>query len=130
MNDLWNSQPLSFWVLAGVCGIGLISVGPLLWSFSKSTRNGKILAVVGTLLVAASLVVLVYPVTIDGAMCGRGAGATGWDNPPSYGGHECRDAQWRVFWAGMVLLVLGVGSSVVSLFPHFKARSCDSSLMH
>lgn len=130
MSDLWNSQPLSFWVLAGVFGIWLLSVGPLLWSFTKSTRNGKILAVVGTLLIAASLVVMIYPVTINGAMCGRGAGATGWDNPPSYGGTECRDAQWRVFWAGTVLLVLGVGSSVLSLFPQFKARSRDTSLNH
>lgn len=130
MSDLWNSQPLSFWVLAGVCGIGLLSVGPLLWSFSKSNRSGKILAVVGTLLIAASLVVLAYPVTNGAATCGLGAGATGWVNPPSYGGYECRDAQWRFFWAGMVLLVLGVGSSVVSLFPHFKARSRDSSLNH
>lgn len=128
MSVLWNSQPFSYWVLLGVLGVWVLSLGLLLWAAYRSGRNGRILAAVGTLLIA--LVVLAFPVSNGGAYCGRGADATGWVSPPSYGDGECRVLQWRVFWVGMLLLGLGAVSSVASLFACSQARLHQTAVNH
>lgn len=106
MSTVWNSQPLSFWVLAGVALVLVLDVGLLVLAVVRSRRSGVILGSVGLALAVVALVVLLVPVTIDGGMCGRGAGAPGWIEAPAPEEADCRAAQWQVFWTGVVSLAV------------------------
>jgi len=101
-------QPLSFWILYGILLVGLCAAGLFLLMRSRLNRNGQLLAGSAILLFALSFAILLYPVKLDGASCGIGAGATGWskdDLQPWFGATDaemqdfrsCRAAQWRFF---------------------------------
>lgn len=118
MNTLWN-QPLSFWVLAAVFGIMILTLGPLIYSLFRSRRTGKILATIGTVLCIISLAVFFLPVYDGAAFCGRGAGAPGWVYDSPSGQSDCRASQWKMFWFGISLLTLGFIASAMTLLPRF-----------
>lgn len=122
MSTVWNSQPLSFWVLAGVALVLVLDVGLLALAVVRSRRSGIILGCVGLALAVVALVVLLVPVTIDGGMCGRGAGAPGWIDAPTLQESDCRAAQWQVFWTGMVSLAVGTAASISAITPRFKKQ--------
>lgn len=136
MHEYLN-QPLSFWVLFGVLIVGLCGAGLFLIMRPKLNKYGQLLAGSAVVLFALSFAILLYPVRIDGAWCGVGAGASGWsedDLQPWMGATEaemqdfgsCRAAQWRSFVTGFSVNGIGIVAMVASLFPRFRARSVSA----
>lgn len=136
MHEYLN-QPLSFWILYGILLVGLCAAGMFLLIRSRLNRNGQLLAGSAVLLFALSFAILLYPVQLDGASCGIGAGATGWseaDLQPWLGATDaemqdfgsCRAAQWRFFAIGLSVFGMGIVAMFTPLIPRFRAHSISS----
>ena len=130
-------QPLSFWILYSILLVGLCAAWMFLLMRSRLNRNGQLLAGSAVLLLTLSFAILLYPVQLDGASCGIGAGATGWSeddlqpwmgatDAEIHGFRSCRAAQWRYFAIGLTLFGMGIVAMFSPLIPRFRAHSTSN----